>query len=118
MTRTPLRNRRDAVTQRLTFTHTDLSTTIFDATYGVDRNGVVREVFCKPFKVGVDMNAILRQASMIISVALQHGATMAEIAHVTGEEDLATAPRSVVGLMVRAGAVIDGDLVEAMAVRA
>lgn len=114
MTRTPLSNRRGAISQRMTFAPAGAEPVVFEATYGLDRNGIIREVFCKPFRVGVDMQLILRQASIGFSVALQHGATMTELAHAMGEDDPQASPRSILGLMVRAGAVLDDDLAEAM----
>jgi len=84
----------------------------FAVTYGFDQVARVREVFLKPFKLGTDMQAILRQDSMVMSVALQHGATMAELVHVLGEDENDKPPRSIIGLIVRAGANLESELLE------
>jgi hypothetical protein len=80
-------------------------------TYGVDCHARVREVFCKTLRTGVELQAILHQACMAISLGLQHGATMEEFAHTLGEDEPDKAARSLIGAIVRMGAFIDRELV-------
>lgn len=108
MTRITLPSRRPSSESVLSFPING-NMTEFAVTYGFNSRARVVEVFCKPFKLNTDMQLILRQTSMAISVALQHGAWMAELEHVLGEDDLEIAPRSIIGLIVRAGANLDRE---------
>lgn len=78
------------------------------ATFGFDDNARVREVFCLPLKSGTDLQAMLHDTMMCISVGLQHGVDMAELARVLGEDD-AKPPRSVIGAIIRTGAFLDAE---------
>ena len=71
-----LPNRRDAVTQTLLVgSHT------FAATVGFDpATGRPREVFLAGAKDGTDMAAILDDASVVISISLQHGISATALA--------------------------------------
>jgi hypothetical protein len=74
--------------------------------YGFDETHTVREVFCLPLKTGTDLQTMVHQACIVISMALQHGATMDELARVLGE-DGEEKPRSIIGHIVRVGATLD-----------
>lgn len=81
---------------------------LFHATFNWQEGGRVREVFCElPFKEGAHMRGLVAHACIVASVALQSGATMASLARTLVEEDLKQKPRSLIGLIVRAGAAID-----------
>ncbi|HEX4302860.1 MAG TPA: hypothetical protein VHZ78_08700 [Rhizomicrobium sp.] len=82
----------------------------FDATYGFDAAVRIREVFCKPLKLGSDQQLMLRQASMLMSIALQRGASIEELAHVLGEDENDKPARSVIGLMARAGVTLEQNI--------
>lgn len=109
MTREPLPPRREGVTMDLAFAMADGNETRLAVTYGFNAARRVREVFCLPLKSGTDLQSLLHQACMAISLGLQHGATMAELRHTLGEEHDALAPRSIVGLIVREGAALDAE---------
>jgi len=81
----------------------------FSATFGFNEKGHVRECFCLAFKSGTDLQTLLHHACVAISVGLQHGSTMAEFLKAMGEEDLEKPPRSILGLIVRAGANIEAQ---------
>jgi hypothetical protein len=56
----------------------------FAACVGFDRAGWPREVFLSGAKDGSGMSSILEDASVVISVALQHGVTAAALSHSIG----------------------------------
>ncbi len=67
--RTPLPNRRLAITETL-----EVAGHTFHATVGFDpRDGRPREVFLTGAKDGTQLAAILDDASVAVSIALQHG---------------------------------------------
>lgn len=113
--REKLPNRRHGVTVRLCY-RKDLDELAFDATFGFDPTvnwpvgARVREVFCElPFKEGADVRALADQACIVMSIALQSGSTMASLAHTLGEDDLEQRPCSLLGLIVRAGMMLDAE---------
>lgn len=108
-----LPNRRQGYAQNLIFRAGEPGEIHLDATFdweetgGWRNKGRIREVFCLAFKEGTDLQSLLHHGCIMISVALQYGATMGDIAHAMGESDLAKKPRSIFGLIVRAGARLD-----------
>jgi hypothetical protein len=109
MTREPLPPRRDGASVDLVQGLADGNSVRFTATYGFDAARQVREVFCLSQKSGTDLQSLLHQACIAISVGLQHGATMEELLHTLGEDNSALHPRSIIGTIVRAGAVLDAE---------
>lgn len=100
------RNKLPARRQLLTMRMTSIlggNTVEFDATFGFAEDFTVREVFTKPFKQGADIHHLMREVSMLISIALQFGASMEHLAHVMGEDEVDQPPRSLLGLLVRTG---------------
>lgn len=87
MTRTRLPNRRPSVTRELEFGgKTYLVSAGFDTVerptrcIGPKQEQVIREVFITGAKTGQDMRNIIEDASVVVSLALQYGATPAAIA--------------------------------------
>lgn len=79
MTRTRLQNRRLAVTRELEFAgKTYLVSAGFDTSDG--SAPVLREVFIAGAKTGQDVRNIVEDASVLISLALQYGATPQAVA--------------------------------------
>ncbi len=72
-------DRRSSVTQTL-----EVASQIFDATIGFDKHGRPREVFLTGAKEGSLLAAILADAAVAISVALQHGVPVASLAKSVG----------------------------------
>jgi hypothetical protein len=68
MSRRRLPNRRPAVTHDLVVGNARVA-----ATLGFDELGRPREIFLSGARVGADMAAILADASVVVSIALQHG---------------------------------------------
>ena len=107
MTRERLPARRQGFTENLIHRKGEENEIKFAATFNWQEHGRLREVFCLAAKEGSDMRTMLHHACIITSVALQHGATMDKIAHALGEDDTSRKPGSIIGLIVRAGVVID-----------
>lgn len=105
--RNKLPGRRQLLTMRMTAILSG-STVEFDASFGFADDFTVREVFCKPFKQGADIHHLMRQVSMLMSIALQCGASMERLAHVMGEDTDGQPPRSLLGLLVRTGVHLNG----------
>ena len=100
--RTPLLPRRRALTVDL-----DHGGQRFAVTIGFDHAGEVREVFAGSSRVGTQIDHILADACVVISLALQFGARPADLDRSLGrvpvlgiDGDQATAPASVVGTIV------------------
>jgi hypothetical protein len=74
--RIKLPNRRPSVTTPLPFDGQTLS-----AMVGFDRHDAPRELFLSGAKDGSGLAAILADASVVISIALQYGVPPAELAH-------------------------------------
>lgn len=80
----------------------------FSATFNRGDDGNIAEAFCQAFQEGSELRHLLHHNCIIASVALQHGATMASLAHAMGE-DHPKAPGSFMGAIVRAGAALDRE---------
>lgn len=105
--REKLSPRRLALTERLTFRPALPGEVKFDVTFGYEPGGPVKECFCLAFKIGADRQDEMHQACIAISVALQSGQSMSDLARIMGEDDPALAPHSMIGLIVRAGVMLD-----------
>lgn len=99
--------RRLGITERLTFRPGAAGEVTFDVTFGYETGGPVRECFCMPFRVGTDLQDLLHQGCIFISVALQSGQSMADLARIAGEDNPSSSAHSHLGLIVRAGVVLD-----------
>jgi hypothetical protein len=105
--REKLSPRRLALTERLTFRSGLPGEVKFDVTFGYEPGGPVKECFCLAFKIGADRQDEMHQACIAISVALQSGQSMSDLARIMGEDDPALPPHSMIGLIVRAGVMLD-----------
>lgn len=80
-TRARLPHRREAITEEIAVSTPDGGETRFQATVGLDpATGAAREVFLSGARDGSMLAAILDDASVVISVALQHGVPLAALA--------------------------------------
>jgi ribonucleoside-diphosphate reductase alpha chain len=112
--RTRLPDRRPSITREV-----EWRTGRWTVTVGIDRDGRPREVFADGAKEGSGMAAILSDACVVISIALQAGVPVEALSRSLGEEvDQRTgvlAPASIIGLIV---SLIESDERMAWAVRA
>lgn len=104
--------RRHLLTMRMTATLSG-NPVEFDATFGFGDDFTIREIFTKPFKQGADIHHLMRQVSMLISIALQFGASMEHLASVMGEDVEGQPPRSLLGLLVRTGVHLNASYLAA-----
>lgn len=111
MTRTPLPNRRYGITSKVQWKTWDGREQIFDCTFGFGPDAYVREVFMRAQKEGSDMDALLSDSCIAISILLQHGETCESLCGHFGEnrpEGEASGPASSpLGAIVRVGADLD-----------
>ena len=102
MTRIPLPSRRDNCT--VVVPHPRM---VFTATFGF-HDGRDAEVFCDSPRAGSDSQAVVRDASILMSLLLQHGATMHEVAAALAmdrpEGAKSGPPSSPLGAIARIGA--------------
>ena len=77
--RTRLPNRRPSVTQTL-----EVANQFVNATVGFDEHGRPRELFLMAGKEGSMLNALLADAAVVISVALQHSVSSEALARSVG----------------------------------
>lgn len=109
--REKLPHRRLHLTEPLTFYPLSGDNPVqFDVSFGFEPGGPVRECFSLDFKVGSDRQGEVHIACIIISVALQCGQSMSDMARIIGESDLAVAPQTMLGLIIRAGVTRDDHL--------
>ncbi len=82
---------------------------------GFDTAGAIREVFVAGQKQGSTLDATLDDAAIVVSIALQRGATAAELRHsmsrLGGGLGVATEPASPVGAVVDLVAEIERELI-------
>ena len=93
--RQKLPNRRPCVTRVL-----ETLTDRYYLSFGLDpHTGEIREVFIRGAKIGSDMEALLDDASVLMSLALQHGLPLPQLQHSLN------AGRQEAGKSILAGAV-------------
>lgn len=95
---------------------------LFDVGFGLDAENVVREVFCIPLnaqtgealKTGSDLKALVDDACIALSLALQLGARITDLAKAFGENRQEGAPvgppASPLGAIARAGVQFEADI--------
>jgi len=75
--RQKLPNRRPSVTRIL-----DTPTDRYYISFGIDpKSSDIREVFIRGSKIGSDMDILLDDASLIMSLSLQHGLSLDQLMH-------------------------------------
>lgn len=82
------------------WTGSDDQLTEYSVTVGYYLDGRPGEVFANGAKVGSAMRALLEDACVVVSLALQHGIEPAELAHSMGRAPASggeTAPASIIG---------------------
>ena len=89
--RARLPDRRPSVTERI-----DVEGQTYTATAGIDpHTGAVREIFLDGAKAGSGMDAVLNDAAVTISVAIQHGVSIEALRKSVAR--VAGTPASVIG---------------------
>lgn len=84
----------------------------YAATVGFDRDGALAEVFMKGAKTGSQMDALLDDAAILISLLLQHGVQPSAFAKSMGRVRKGE-PTSVIGMLVGLLTTETGILVSA-----
>lgn len=79
MTRVSLPSRRLSVTSKLTHVRADGAEMHVIATFGIDEQGRVREVFCSSFKDGMDLRALVIDSCVCLSLLMQHGYSVRDV---------------------------------------
>ena len=83
---------------------------------GFDDAGRVKEVFAKGFRQGTDMDALIDDAMILLSIAQQHGETAERIrgsmSRHGGGISAATEPASIIGAVVDLVAEIEREIVD------
>jgi hypothetical protein len=96
-----LPNRREAVTETIAFARSNGSGVEYQATLGFDELKRPREIFLFGAKDGTDMAAVLADAAVTISIALQHGiradSLARSVSRVSQGDGMPTLPGSVIG---------------------
>lgn len=111
---TKLPPRREGVAMRVEHRMTNGEHFGLHVTANIDPSGRVREVFCANPMTGSDLDALLTDGAILISLLLQGGVTLAEIGAKLGEvrpeSGIPGAPASAIGTIVRAALVIENEL--------
>jgi hypothetical protein len=112
--RTKLPYRRMSIRETIIFEFSAKSAREFEVTFGLDQQGAIREIFCAGGHTQSDLQDILNDACIATSIALQHGARIADLAKSFGEtreEGADSGPSSSpIGAIARAGAVLEAEL--------
>lgn len=117
--RSRLPNRRMSMRERVEFEFSAKVVRSFEVTFGFDGEGAIREIFCAGAHTQSDLQGIIHDACIAASIALQHGARIADLAQSFGElrdegaED--GPPASPLGAIARAGAALELEMAEAHA---
>lgn len=93
--RTELPPRRLSVTSKLSHVRADGSDLHVIATFGIDHQHKVREVFCSSFKDGADIRAFVMDACVCLSLLLQHGYSVQDL-----RGKMTPTPRSLLATLV------------------
>lgn len=105
MTRRRLPDRRFCVTADIEHTLTGEGRVHFAVTYGFE-DGVIREIFTSTPKSGTDFEHLAMDASVLLSMLLQHDNRIGDLTRRFGK------PPSLIGTLVRAGAKLERELGE------
>lgn len=116
-TRQPLRDRRANVTQEVAWQSPSGPDTKLIVTYGLDRDGKVKEAFCAGFRAGTDICALANDACVMMSLLLQSGMDISQVSAACGEnkpvEDKTAEPgppASLLGAIAREGTKVQMSL--------
>lgn len=109
--RSRLPDRRPAVRQRMKWMGSDGGDRFAEVSFGFDRRGMIREVFCLAHDDGTEVQGLVHDACISASLALQHGASIKGLAKSMGElreegEEIGR-PASVMGYLLRLGAAVE-----------
>ena len=103
MTRRRLPDRRPSATQAIRWAGSDDQATTYTVTVGFHLDGTPAEVFADGPKTGSAMQALLADACVVVSLALQHGIAPADLARSMARvpvSEIETRPASVIGAVV------------------
>jgi hypothetical protein len=106
--RARLPNRRLAVTENLTWRDQD-----FIVRFGFDRAGAVKEIFLDGAKTGADIEALMDDGCILVSIALQAGSRVGELSRSMGRSGSDPAdgpgvrPASLLGAVLARAAVVE-----------
>jgi len=104
MTRTALPDRRRNVTEKVQHLLTNGETRNLLVTFGFDRHGRVREMFCADFKEGTDLHGLIGDGCMAVSLLLQHGHNIEDIVRKMQPE-----PKSILRTLAEAAARVETE---------
>lgn len=99
MTRARLPNRRAAMTVDFDHVTPTLATIPYVATVGFHDDGRIGEVFLGSAKVGTDLDVATKDAAILLSFALQHGASAADM-RVAMTRNASGRPEGVMGTLL------------------
>lgn len=109
--RTPLNDRRQNITTEVKWTTPSSIDQKLIVTYGLDRGGKVREAFCAGYRADTDLCALTNDACIMMSLLLQHGVSITEVAAACGqntaEGETDGPPASLLGAIAREGVNIE-----------
>lgn len=109
MTRTRLPNRRPGWTFQIH--HPGLPTVGYDVMYGIDPAGQIKEVFISCQKTTTAMDIAARDIATLVSIALQHGVPIHELASAMTRGDQGE-PQGIAGAVLDELGGIDGGLLQ------
>lgn len=111
MGRTPLDNRRTGIVEDVSYVSAGGNEQRFTVRFGFDKGGAIKECFCNSLKSGTDLNGLINDSCIAISLLLQHGMSMAGLSEAFGENRSEGQehgpPSSPLGAIVKAGAAIE-----------
>lgn len=111
MSRNRLPARRQGDTVAATYVGASGNQHRLEVTLNAGPDGRVREVFTRlpQLKRDAEMCELIHHACILASVALQHGASMADLRHALGADNLDQPPISILQLVAQLGAAMDEE---------
>lgn len=104
--RSKLPERRLSVTAKVIHIAADKSEQEYLITFGFDREGYIREVFCADPRIGSDIHALLTDSCILLSILMQTGSEPERLVKSLGENrnegETSGPPSSIIGAIARA----------------
>lgn len=109
-----LPDRRPAATVTVRHVQNDGNEMNFVVTFGFDDSAHIREAFAHAAKTGSDLAAILSDSCIALSLLLQRGYSLDDLAHSFGENraegEMHGLPSSLLGSIVRSGIALERSI--------
>lgn len=109
-----LPDRRQQIVADVKFTDARLVEHVYRVGFGLGPDNTIREVFCSDGKSGSDRQSLMHDGCILMSLALQHGMSITDLAHsmseLSEEDSSGRRPASPFGAIAHAGEALEAEL--------